>query len=90
MTLDEHISNIKHLIWLCCNNVSQNELVDYVNNYSNSVYFIMNDKYVDLVFGIYDSTMHFLKSILISMELGAKQYLLNNTRILIVLLCKNN
>ncbi len=34
MTLDEHISNIKHLIWLCCNNVSHNELVDYVNNYS--------------------------------------------------------
>lgn len=61
MTLDEHISNIKHLIWLCCNNVSHNDLVDNVNNYWNSVAFIMNNKYVELVFGIYDSTMHFLK-----------------------------
>lgn len=61
LTFDEHISNIKHYIWLCCNNVSHNDLVDYVNNYGNSVAFIMNDKDVGLVFGIYDSTMHLLK-----------------------------
>lgn len=41
-----------------CNDVSHNDLVNYVNN---SVAIIMNTKHVELVFGIYDSTIHLLK-----------------------------